>query len=64
MKNLFKSSDDHAMSNSRGYWNMYQPPPLDTIFTINGIKYEIKTSQYQILDMACLHKTILGPHNF
>lgn len=44
MKNLFKSSDDHAMSNSRGYWNMYQLPPLDTIFTINGIKYEIKTS--------------------
>ena len=44
MKNLFRSSDDHVMSNSRGYWNMYQPPPLDTIFTINRLKYEIKTS--------------------
>ena len=44
MKNLFRSFDDHVMSNSRGYWNMYQPPPLDTIFTINVIKYEIKTS--------------------
>ena len=44
MRKLFKSPPDHAMSNSRGYWNMYQPPPLDTVFKVDAIKYEIKTS--------------------
>ena len=33
-----------VMSNSRDYWNMFQLPPADTMFKVDEIKYEIKTS--------------------
>ena len=41
---MFKSPVNHAISNSRGYWNLYLPPPLNTVFNIDGLKYEIKNS--------------------
>ena len=45
MRKLFKSPiADHVMSESRGYWKMSRSPPLDTVFALDGIKYEIKTS--------------------
>ena len=45
MRKVFKSpTADYVMSDPRGYWNMLQPPAVDTVLTIGGMKYEIKTS--------------------
>lgn len=44
LKKLSKRLPNHAMCKSGGFWSMDQPPPLDTIFSIDGVKYEIKTS--------------------
>ncbi|MCO5567907.1 hypothetical protein L7F22_021603 [Adiantum nelumboides] len=42
---LFKSPIvDHVEADSRDCWNMLQPPQLNTLFTIDGMKFEIKTS--------------------
>ena len=45
MRKILKSpTTSHNVAESRGYWSISQPPPLDTIIAIDGIKYEIKTS--------------------
>ena len=45
MRKILKSpATSHNVAESRGYWSISQPPPLDTIIAIDGIKYEIKTS--------------------
>lgn len=45
MRKVFKSpAIDHVMSDPRGYWNMLRLPPMDIVFTIEEMKYEIKTS--------------------
>ncbi|MCO5550977.1 hypothetical protein L7F22_004472 [Adiantum nelumboides] len=42
---LFKSPIvDRVEADSRDCWNMLQPPQLNTLFTIDGMKFEIKTS--------------------
>ncbi|MCO5552457.1 hypothetical protein L7F22_005969 [Adiantum nelumboides] len=42
---LFKSPIvDRVEADSRDCWNMLQPPQLYTLFTIDGMKFEIKTS--------------------
>ncbi|MCO5611842.1 hypothetical protein L7F22_066101 [Adiantum nelumboides] len=42
---LFKSPTvDRVEADSRDCWNMLQPPQLNTLFTIDGMKFEIKTS--------------------
>ncbi|MCO5599579.1 hypothetical protein L7F22_053685 [Adiantum nelumboides] len=35
---------DRVEADSRDCWNMLQPPQLNTLFTIDGMKFEIKTS--------------------
>ncbi|MCO5590770.1 hypothetical protein L7F22_044745 [Adiantum nelumboides] len=42
---LFKSPIvDRVEADSSDCWNMLQPPQLNTLFTIDGMKFEIKTS--------------------